>query len=153
MWMLSAEAQLKRAGRSAHRGEMAESLSEVRLETADLELCLVALVRFRRAFVLLRDLHPELPDSPFLRRFDEAAPDLAYVRDVAEHWDAYARGAGRKPPKEQRGRQYKWGKDGVVVYAGDKSVNVTRAVEAARAIVEWLSKAMNQPAPPPVADP
>jgi hypothetical protein len=125
----------------------------VRLETADLELCLVALVRFRRAFVLLSDLHPDLPESPFLRRFDEASSGLRTLRDVAEHWDEYARGAGRVSPEQQRGRRYQWGPDGVVVHGGGRSVNVTRAVEAARAIVDWLADALNYSPPPPVADP
>jgi hypothetical protein len=135
-WLVSAEEQLR-------RGEQAgdETLRDVMLASADLELCLVSLVRFRRAAVLLVEHLGAEQVRPLLEEFDESTPDLVKLRNVGDHWDDYSRGAGRVEPTEQRGKSYEWGKGGVSIETSGRRVNLTRALDAARILYEGILKA------------
>lgn len=120
-----------------------ELLRDLLAQVADAELTLVLLLRLRRAAVLIRT-HVEGGDAleTAITRFDSAVPDLKHLRDTYEHFDDYILGKGRHKPKSGTGRSYSYQSGGPpTIWRGDRSVNLSAAVAAARDLYEQIYKA------------
>lgn len=106
----------------------------------DTEVCLVLLLRLRRAAVLLRD-HVAGCEGlvEAVEAFDSSLPHLKHLRDTAEHFDDYARGEGYQEPKDGIGRQYKVPDSGApVVRRYARALDLDEAIKAARDLYEEM---------------
>ena len=110
---------------------------------ADLQFLIVALRRLRRSAELVAKRVPSVGDA--IRKFDNALPDLAKMRNVGEHIDDYAVDHPKKRRHRDVGRRQlqvgKW--DGKVFRWLESSLNVDDALKAAEELLQAVREAKN----------
>jgi hypothetical protein len=111
---------------------------------ADFQFLIIALSRFRRAAILAAKHYPSLGSG--ILAFDAALPDLAKMRNVAEHFDDYAEDNTNRRQKKTDGSLVDRGMLGVytmglkdIEWLG-YSLNTSEAVEASANLLHHLKK-------------